>query len=324
MAAFWLSGISPDFLRFFSNSACQVWYKINEGRTAMRKNHTTSKTSNSVTDLVLVSENFRSTEAGTKEPIAAEIFLTKSPIAPPITSAPETKVLIVHHAPLVRSGLVALLGASNRFAVCAHTGDAPTARTMFVEHQPQLIILGLTLNHGNGTELIKDFRRMSVATRVLVLSAREDPLSIQRAFRAGAHGYLGIEDDPSETLQALERISAGDLYASANVTRRLLHSLASSEIEPAGSDVKPLSDRELQVFSLIGRGFGASRLATELHLSVKTIETYQKHIKEKLGLHSAAELSDKATRWMLDSMRRHRRLTNVLKPAGRVGSNLKN
>ena len=170
--------------------------------------------------------------------------------------------------------------------------------------KPQLVALGLTVRRGNGIELIKDFRRLDAAARLLVVSAREDPLSIQRAFRAGTHGYLALEDDSSEVLQALDRISEGHLYASASVTRRLLKSLATNEIEPARSEVKTLSDRELQVFSLIGRGFGASRLATELHLSVKTIETYQAHIKEKLGLQSAAELSEKATHWVLQSMRR--------------------
>jgi DNA-binding NarL/FixJ family response regulator len=229
----------------------------------------------------------------------------------------KTKVLVVHHASLVRSGLAGLIDASDRFAVCAQTDDAPTAREMFVEDQPRLIVLGLTLSHGNGIELIKDFRRLNSAARILVLSAREDALSIQRAFRAGARGYLTIEDDASEVLRALDRISAGLLYASASVTRRLLESLANSEIEPAHSEVKPLSDRELQVFSLIGRGFGASRLASELHLSVKTIETYQTHIKEKLGLHSAAELSGKAARWMLNSTRRNLQLKKLLKTAGR-------
>jgi DNA-binding NarL/FixJ family response regulator len=228
------------------------------------------------------------------------------------------KVLVVHRAPLVRSGLAGLIDAGDRFAVCGQTDNAPAAREMFVEHQPQLIVLGLTLNHGNGIELIKDFRRLNGATRIVVLSAREDPLSIQRAFRAGAQGYLTMQDDVSEVLQALDRISAGYLYASASVARRLLESLASSEIEPAPSEVKPLSDRELQVFALIGRGFGASRLATELHLSVKTIETYQAHLKEKLGLHSAAELSDKAARWMLHSMRRNQRFRKLLKTAGTV------
>jgi DNA-binding NarL/FixJ family response regulator len=225
------------------------------------------------------------------------------------------KVLIIHHAPLIRSGLAALIDANDRFVMCAHTDDAPTAREMFVQHQPQLVALGLTLRRGNGIELIKDFRRLNSAARLLVVSAREDPLSIQRAFRAGTHGYLALEDDPAEILQALNRISDGHLYASASVSRRLLESLASNEIQPARSEMRPLSDRELQVFSLIGRGFGASRLATELHLSVKTIETYQAHIKEKLGLHSAAELSDKASRWMLDSMQRNLQLKRLLKTA---------
>jgi DNA-binding NarL/FixJ family response regulator len=227
------------------------------------------------------------------------------------------KVLIIHHAPLVRCGLAALIDANDRFAVCAQTDDAPTARQMFVQHQPQLVALGLTLRRGSGIELIKDFRRLNRATRLLVLSAREDPLSIQRAFRAGTHGYLALDDDPAEVLQALERISDGHLYASASVTRCLLKSLASNEIEPARSEVKPLSDRELQVFSLIGRGFGASRLATELHLSVKTVETHQAHIKEKLGLHSAAELSEKAAHWMLHSMRRSLQSKKLLKTARR-------
>jgi len=226
------------------------------------------------------------------------------------------KVLIIHHAPLIRSGLVALIEATGRFAVCDETDDAPTGREMFAKHQPRVVGLGLTLRRGSGFELIKDIRRLNRAARVLVVSARDDPLSIQRAFRAGAHGYCALEDDSLEILQALSSIFEGHLYASTNVMRRLLKSLATNEIEPARSEVKALSDRELQVFSLIGRGFGASRLATELHLSVKTIETYQAHIKQKLGLRSAAELSDKAAHWTLNSMRRNLQLKKLLKTAG--------
>ena len=233
---------------------------------------------------------------------------TKSPIDSPMKLLGKIKVLIIHHAPLLRSGLVALIEATGRFAVCDETDDAPTGREMFVKHQPQLVALGLTLRRGSGFELIKDFRRLHSASRLLVVSAREDPLSIQRAFRAGTHGYVALDDDCSEVLQALERISGGHLYASASVIRRLLNSLATNEIEPTRSEVKTLSDRELQVFSLIGRGFGASRLATELHLSVKTIETYQAHIKEKLGLQSGAELSKKAAQWTVNSMRRNLQL----------------
>jgi len=242
---------------------------------------------------------------------------TESPINSPMKLMAKITVLIIHHAPLIRSGLVALIDANDGFAVSAQTDDAPTAREMFVRHQPQLVALGLTLRRGSGIELIKDFRRLNKSVRLLVLSAREDPLTIQRAFRAGTHGYLALEDDPAEVLQALNRISEGHLYASTSVTRRLLKSLATNEIEPARSEVKPLSDRELQVFSLIGRGFGASRLASELHLSVKTIETHQAHIKEKLGLRSAAELTEKASHWMLHSMRRRLQLKKLLKTADR-------
>ena len=240
---------------------------------------------------------------------------TESPMDSPMKRLAKLKLLIIHHVPLVRSGLIGLIKATGRFAVCGETDDAPTGREMFVKHQPRLVALGLTLRRGNGIELIKDFRSFDRAARILAVSAREDPLSIQRAFRAGTHGYFALEDDSSEVLPALERISEGHLYASATVMRRLLKSLASKEIEPARSEVRALSDRELQVFSLIGRGFGASRLATELHLSVKTIETYQAHIKEKLGLHSEAELSEKAAHWTVNSMRRNLQLRKLVKTA---------
>ncbi|HCX28855.1 MAG TPA: DNA-binding response regulator [Blastocatellia bacterium] len=224
-----------------------------------------------------------------------------SPIEPLI----KPKVLIVHNAPLTRFGLTRLIEPSGRFEVCAETDDAPTARELFVQHQPQIVVLGLTLRGGDGIELIKDFRKLNPAVRTVVLSAREDALAMQRAFRAGARGYLVTGDDIPEILIALDQILAGDLYASPRVWRRLLENLANGAIESVTSELKHLSDRELQVFSLIGRGFGASRLANELHLSVKTIETHQTHIKEKLGLRSAAELSEKATRWMVHSVRRN-------------------
>jgi len=169
----------------------------------------------------------------------------KSLMPSPIQFETKTRVLIIHHTPLVRSGLAALIGANDRFAVCAQTDDAPTAREMFVQHQPEVVALGLTLHRGNGIELIKDFRRLNRTARLLVLSAREDPLSIQRAFRAGAHAYLALEDDSSEVVRALNRISEGNLYASPSVMRRLLESLATNQIEPARSEVKPLSDRKM-------------------------------------------------------------------------------
>src|SRR5712691_1175043 len=222
---------------------------------------------------------------------------------PMIEALIKPKVLIVHSAPLTRFGLTRLIEPSGRFDVCAETDDAPTARELFVRHQPKIVVLGLTLRGGDGFELIKDFRKLNPSARTIVLTTHEDPLSMQRAFRAGARGYLVVQDDVSEILTAFGEILAGNLYTSASVLRRLLENLANGGIESVTSELRTLSDRELQVFSLIGRGFGASRLANELHLSVKTIETHQTHIKEKLGLRSAAELSKKARHRMLHSIR---------------------
>ena len=153
--------------------------------------------------------------------------------------------------------------------------------------------------------MIKDFRKLHRTSRTLVLSKRDDALAVQRAFRAGARAYLMAGDETTEILEALDRILIGELYASASVGYRLLENLADGQIKPNDdSKVTSLSDRELQVFSLFGRGFGATRLAAELHLSVKTIETHQMRIKEKLGLHSAAELSKEASLWMSEVARR--------------------
>lgn len=152
--------------------------------------------------------------------------------------------------------------------------------------------------------MIKDFRKLHPASRTLVLSKRDDALAVERAFRAGARAYLMGGDETDEILRALDRILLGELYASESVGRRLLENFAGSPRKPTDSKIASLSDRELQVFSLFGRGFGATRLAAELHLSVKTIETHQRRIKEKLGLRSAAELSKEASLWMSAVARR--------------------
>jgi DNA-binding NarL/FixJ family response regulator len=204
----------------------------------------------------------------------------------------------------MRLGLGILLAKSGRLEICGHADTASAARALFERHQPELVVTGLTLRGGDGFGLIKDFRKLHPTARTLVLSKRDDPLAVQRAFRAGARAYLMVGDEPAEILEALDRILAGELFASISVGRRLLEHLAGGQIKPNDSKVTSLSDRELQVFSLFGRGFGATRLAAELHLSVKTVETHQMRIKEKLGLQSAAELSKEASLWMSEVARR--------------------
>lgn len=223
-------------------------------------------------------------------------------------------VLIVHHAPLTRFGLTTLVKSNRRFKVVGDTGEAPVARRMFTENSPDLVVVSLSLQHGDGIALLKDFKKMNTAARALVVTARTDSLSVQRAFKAGARGYVVAEDETAEMLLALERIAAGELYASGTVARGLLQMLANGSVETRRDACGQLSDRELQVFRLIGSGFGTSRVATELQLSVKTIETHRQRIKQKLGLTNGNELTRRAAEWMMDTVRK-REQRKGLKPS---------
>ena len=213
-------------------------------------------------------------------------------------------VLIAHYAPVTRVGLVALLEASRRFTIVGATGHAPTARQLFCEKQPQLVVLSLTLQDGDGISLLKDFKKIDCSVPALVVSQRSDALSVQRAFRAGARGYIGALDDTDEISHALDLISAGGLYASPSVAGALLQMLAAGSVEAKRDGYGRLSDRELEVFRLIGRGSGTLRIAEELHLSVKTIETHKERIKHKLGIERAPDLTRRATEWLMEQTRK--------------------
>ena len=223
-----------------------------------------------------------------------------------------SSVLVVHQASVTRFGLTTLLKSKRGFKVVGETSSTPVARRLFSEIQPDVVILGLTLQHGDGISLLRDFRKMNPAARTLVLTAREDPLSVQRAFRAGACGYVVTQDETSEVLRALDRIVAGELYVSATVARRFLQMLAGGLVETPGDPCAHLSDRELQVFRLIGSGLGTSRVAKELHLSVKTIETHRQRIKHKLGLIRGMELTRQAADWMRSAARSSMKYSNLL------------
>ena len=212
----------------------------------------------------------------------------------------KAKVLVVHRTGFVRSGVLSLIANSMQFMACGETDEAPLARELFVRHKPKLVLLGLTLRGGDGFQLIKDFCKLEPAAATLVLSELNDALSIRRAFRAGARGYLTL-DDAAEMVRAFDDISAGRVYVGASVSPLILINFAASTKGSRGSDINSLSDRELEIFSFIGRGFSVSELAIELHVSVKTIETHQMRIKEKLALHSAAELRQKAREWLARS-----------------------
>ena len=212
----------------------------------------------------------------------------------------KAKVLVVHRIGFVRSGVLSLIAKSIQFTACGETDEAPLARELFLRHKPDLVLIGLRLCGADGIQLIKEFRSLNPAAAILALSEHADAFSAQRAFRAGARGYLSIEDAP-ELLRAFDEISTGRPYVGASVLPLILSDFAGGTKGSRSSDINSLSDRELEIFSFIGRGLSVSELASELNVSVKTIETHQMRIKKKLALGSAAELRQKAREWLARS-----------------------
>jgi DNA-binding NarL/FixJ family response regulator len=212
----------------------------------------------------------------------------------------KAKVLVVHRIGFVRAGVISLIEKSMQFVVCGETDEAPSARELFLRHKPHLVVVGLRLCGADGIQLIKEFRSLNPIAAILALSEHADPFSAQRAFRAGARAYLTIDDAP-ELLRAFDKILNGHPHVAASVLPLILSNFAAGTKGPRSFDVNNLSDRELEIFSFIGRGVSVSELASELHVSVKTIETHQMRMKEKLALHTAAELRQKAREWLAKS-----------------------
>ncbi|HEY5767635.1 MAG TPA: response regulator transcription factor [Candidatus Udaeobacter sp.] len=212
----------------------------------------------------------------------------------------KAKVLVVHRIGFVRAGVLSLIARSVQFVVCGETGEAPLARELFLRHKPHLVVVGLRLCGADGIQLIKEFRSLNPGAAILALSEHADAFSAQRLFRAGARACLTIEDAP-ELIRAFDKILTGHPYVGASVLPLILSNFVAGGKNSRSSDINNLSDRELEIFSFIGRGVSVSELASELHVSVKTIETHQMRMKEKLALHSAAELRQKAREWLAKS-----------------------
>ena len=232
-----------------------------------------------------------------KKVYRSKTTLTEVPDDMSVKSPTAATVLVVHRIGFVRSGVLSLIAKSMQFVVCGETDDAPLARELFLRHKPHLVVVGLRLSGADGIQLIKDFRSLNPAAAILAVSEYADAFSAQRVFRAGARAYLTTEDAP-ELLRAFDEILAGHPYVGASVLPLILSNFAGGHKNSRSSDINSLSDRELEIFSFIGRGVSVSELASELHVSVKTIETHQMRMKEKLALHTAAELRQKAREWL--------------------------
>lgn len=213
------------------------------------------------------------------------------------TKPNRAKVLIVDDHPTMREGLVRVIEREADLQVCGETGNAREAMEIVQASKPDLVLLDLSLGKDNGIELIKDLRIRHPLVVVLVHSMHEDSLYAGRALRAGARGYVTKSEPPGNILKAIREVLAGEIYLNPALTKEVLHTLVADDHQKGASPFGVLSDREFEVFEMMGKGFVTKEIAATLHLSQKTVQAHRDHIREKMGLRDAASLLRFAIRW---------------------------
>lgn len=208
------------------------------------------------------------------------------------------RVLVVDDHPIVRQGLSQLINQEPDMTVCGEAKDAPTALQAFELSQPDILIVDVSLDGPDGIELLKMIRLKDARLPVLILSMHDESLYAERALRAGANGYIMKQEATERVLVAIRQILSGEVYVSEHMAKKMVQQFITGSGNGKRSIVDQLTDRELEVFWLIGQGHGTRRIAEELHLSVKTVESYYAHIKEKLLLKNARELVQHAIQWV--------------------------
>ena len=208
-----------------------------------------------------------------------------------------TKILIVDDHPLVRLSLREFIRREKDLEVCGEAEDREQALAAVVAHKPHLAIVDLTLKSSNGMELIKDLRERHPEVQILVLSMHDETIHAERAIRAGARGYITKQEATTKVLVAIRQILAGEIYWSERAAARVASKIAGPAGGVGALPVDCLTDRELQVFEMIGSGQSTRQISAALHIDVSTVETYRARIKDKLNLKDALALLQYAIRW---------------------------
>ena len=225
-----------------------------------------------------------------------------STLTTPDRAAQSTKknVLVVDDHPLLRQGLALLINQQQDMQVCGEAEEAHAAMQAVTQRRPDIMILDISLNGPDGLELLKSIRASDPDLPVLILSMHDEAIYAERALRARANGYIMKQEATEKVLVAVRRILNGELYLSDRMSNKMLQHYIGGAPSMIQSRISSLSDRELEVFRLIGEGRATREIAEELHLSIKTVETYQAHIKEKLALRSGRELIQHAIQWKIN------------------------
>ena len=208
------------------------------------------------------------------------------------------RIFIVDDHTLVREWLSTLLRHEADFTVCGQADSAPTGLEGMKTAAPDIALVDLSLKNGSGLDLIKDLRIHCPATQIVVLSMHEEIYFVERALRAGARGYVTKRDSTHRIVEAIRAVLAGQVYASADMMAQLTERMVGQSPAKQAGSVELLSDRELEVFRRLGEGQGTRKIATEMGLSMKTVQAYSARIKEKLSLANISELVRAAVRWV--------------------------
>jgi DNA-binding NarL/FixJ family response regulator len=217
----------------------------------------------------------------------------------PKCDLPEAKrIVIVDDHPLFRKGLEQLIHSEDGFAVCGEANNAPEAMDVIRKLNPDLAIVDLSLPGANGIELIKNIRAEFSKLPILVLSMHDESLYALRALRAGAEGYVMKHEAMTNVIQAIREVFNGRPYLSPAMAAQVITKFAHRQAEGEADAVERLSDRELEVLELIGKGNDVRQIAKALHLSPKTVETHRSHIKDKLDLKNSREVARFALQWL--------------------------
>jgi DNA-binding NarL/FixJ family response regulator len=216
------------------------------------------------------------------------------------TAPRKNRILVVDDHPIVRQGLALLINQEADLVVCGEAEEAMGAMHVLASSKPDILIVDISLSGPDGIDLLKNIRNIYPSLPVLILSMHDESIYAERALRAGANGYIMKQEATEKVLVALRRILGGEIYVSDRIANKMLKHYITGSSTIRQSSIADLSDRELEVFRLIGEGHGTRQIAEELHLSVKTVESYQAHIKEKLSLRSARELMQHAIQWNMN------------------------
>jgi len=223
----------------------------------------------------------------------------ETPASSPASAAPaKSRVFLVDDHPITRQGVAVLINQERDLMVCGEADSAPVAIDLIQKLTPDVALVDITLKTTSGIELMKHLKALRPEMPVLIMSMHDEILFAERALRAGAKGYIMKHEASAKILTAIRRVLSGELYLSDKMKEKMLHRLVNNRKEEVVFSIDTLSDREMEVFQLIGNGYGTRQIASKLNLSVKTIDSYREHLKLKLRLESGTELVRHAIQWV--------------------------